>query len=112
MESLETLRQKAQQALDACKDRKAQDESGRTIGSALAEVLGEIKKLGKEERALAAETEAAVSRAIAGLMKEELAGLREEAKKPSKRAPMRRRCRKPAWLTSARKAASPRSSAA
>lgn len=81
MESLETLRQKAQQALDACKDRKAQDESGRTIGSALAEVLGEIKKLGKEERALAAETEAAVSRAIAGLMKEELAGLREEAKK-------------------------------
>lgn len=43
MESLETLRQKAQQALDACKDRKAQEESGRTIGSALAEVLGEIK---------------------------------------------------------------------
>lgn len=43
MESLETLRQKVQQALDACKDRKAQEESGRTIGSALAEVLGEIK---------------------------------------------------------------------
>lgn len=79
MDNLEALQQKAQQALDACRDRKTEDDA-RALGAALADVMGAIKKLAKDERAQMSLTEAAVSHAIASLMKEDLAGLREEAK--------------------------------
>ena len=80
MDNLETLRQKAQQVLDACRDRQTQEDSARALGAELAGVLGEIRKLGKEERPLMAETEAALGHAVAELMKAELEGLAEEAK--------------------------------
>lgn len=79
---LEELKQKAQQVLEACKDEKVSEGAADAIASVkgkLTEVLGDIKKLSKEERPTLAETAAQISKEIQRLMEKDLADLREDA---------------------------------
>lgn len=79
MDDLEVLEQKAQQVLATCRDRKKQDGDSELVGM-VAAVLGDIRKLEKGKQVALSLTIAALSHALAGLMREELSILREDAK--------------------------------
>lgn len=79
---LEELRQKAQQVLDACKNESVAEGAADAVTALkgkLTAVLGDIKKLSKEERPTLAETAAQISKEIQRLMEKDLSALREDA---------------------------------
>ncbi len=79
---LEELKQKAQQVLEACKDEKVGEGAADAIAAVkgkLTEVLGDIKKLSKEERPTLAETAEQISKEIQRLMEKDLSQLRDDA---------------------------------
>lgn len=78
MDDLEALQQRAEQALNTCRNREAKADSKALIAM-LAGILSDIRKLDKGEQAKLSLTTAALSHAVSGLMKEELAVLRTEA---------------------------------
>ena len=79
---LEELQQKAQQALEACKDTAAVQNAAEvmdTMKNQLTEALGDIKKLSKEEQPLLNNMTVRLSEEIENLMKKDLVSLREDA---------------------------------
>lgn len=79
---LEELHQKAQKALDNCRETASGEiaaEVMNTMKAQLTEALGEIKKLSKEERPLMQDMTVRLSTEIENMMKKDLESLREEA---------------------------------
>lgn len=79
---LEELHQKAQKALDNCRETASGENAAEvmnTMKAQLTEALGEIKKLSKEERPLMQDMTVRLSTEIENMMKKDLASLREEA---------------------------------